>query len=121
MYDVTLVLGLLVAVIALVTVARKIGVPYPIVLVLGGPCSQLTLLATSRLPLRVRGEREVAVPPLAVPPAETTARPGRVAGRAGLMPHAAAPPAGTDRGCRWRRGPHLTALLYRASGAGQAA
>jgi monovalent cation/hydrogen antiporter len=36
MYDVTLVLGLLVAVITLVTAARKVGVPYPIVLVLGG-------------------------------------------------------------------------------------
>src|SRR5437764_1274625 len=36
MHDVTLVLGLLVAVIALVTVARQIGVPYPIVLILGG-------------------------------------------------------------------------------------
>jgi len=36
MPDVTLVLGLLVAVIALVTAARKIGVPYPLVLVLGG-------------------------------------------------------------------------------------
>ena len=34
--DVTLVLSLLVAVIALVTVARKIGVPYPVVLVVGG-------------------------------------------------------------------------------------
>lgn len=36
MPDVTLVLGLLVAVIALVTVARTLGVPYPLVLVLGG-------------------------------------------------------------------------------------
>jgi CPA1 family monovalent cation:H+ antiporter len=36
MHDVTLVLGLLVAVITLVTAARKVGVPYPIALVLGG-------------------------------------------------------------------------------------
>jgi Na+/H+ antiporter len=36
MYEVTLVLGLLVAVITLATVARKVGVPYPIALVLGG-------------------------------------------------------------------------------------
>src|SRR2546421_574557 len=46
MYDVTLVLGLLVAVITLVTAARKVGVPYPIVLVLGG----LALALAPRLP-----------------------------------------------------------------------
>lgn len=42
MSDVTLVLILLVAVIALVTAARKIGVPYPLVLVLGGLALALT-------------------------------------------------------------------------------
>ncbi len=42
MPEVTLVLGLLVAVIALVTAARKIGVPYPLVLVLGGLALALT-------------------------------------------------------------------------------
>lgn len=41
----------------------------PLVAELAAACDQLTILATSRAPLRVRGEHEVVVPPLDVPEA----------------------------------------------------
>src|SRR5947209_20002804 len=52
MHPVELVLGLLVAVAALATLARRLGVPYPVLLVLGG-------LALSFVP----GLPEVQLPP----------------------------------------------------------
>ncbi len=39
----------------------------PVVAFLLGACSQLSVFATSRAPLRVSGEREVPIPPLALP------------------------------------------------------
>ncbi len=39
----------------------------PLVSLLAARCPRLLVLSTSRVPLRVRGEREFAVPPLAVP------------------------------------------------------
>ncbi len=38
-----------------------------------GPCPDLTVLATSRVPLRIQGEREFAVPPLELPPLAASA------------------------------------------------
>lgn len=50
MADVTLVLGLLVALVALVTIARRIDVPYPILLVIGGLVIGLALGLVPRAP-----------------------------------------------------------------------
>lgn len=50
MYEVTVVLGLLVAVAALVTLAHKIDVPYPILLVLGGLALAVALSAIPHAP-----------------------------------------------------------------------
>ncbi|HEU0116282.1 MAG TPA: tetratricopeptide repeat protein, partial [Thermomicrobiales bacterium] len=46
----------------------------PFVVELLGRCPRLKILATSRSRLRLRGEREFVVPPLALPPAQDDAR-----------------------------------------------
>ncbi|MDX1530072.1 MAG: protein kinase, partial [Rhodothermales bacterium] len=55
----------------------------PAVGALLGACPRLRVLATSRVPLRLSGEREAPVPPLAVPEPEATPDPD------GLLAHAA--------------------------------
>jgi predicted ATPase/class 3 adenylate cyclase len=47
----------------------------PLLAELLASCPQLTLLVTSRVPLHLRGEKEIAVPPLALPPMNDDRRP----------------------------------------------
>jgi predicted ATPase len=55
----------------------------PLVVELLAACPSLRVLATSRTPLRVRGEQEYPVPPLALPPT-TDARPEALGGAAAV-------------------------------------
>lgn len=63
---------------------EQVVVAAPVVADLLASCPYLTVLATSRVPLHVRGEHEVAVPPLAVPDLARLPDPTSLAGVAAV-------------------------------------
>ena len=88
MYAIELVLALLVAVAALATLAHRLGIPYPIVLVLGG----LLIGLVPGLPGRAAGARS-----------RLPAVPAAAALRLGLLsPRYATSAPRRARSCRWR-------------------
>ena len=68
----------------------------PLVADLLAACERLTVLVTSRALLRLSGEHEVAVPPLAVPPCDAPATPASLA-RAGRRACSSSAPARPGR------------------------